>query len=119
MLVKSIHHVAILVSDVEKSKKFYEGAMGLEPRKRLTETVSKNRGAWYTLGDLELHLQERQGHKPKTEQHVAFLTSDLDALVKQVEQHGGRSEDAKLIEGFRKRRFVYDIDENRIELLER
>lgn len=119
MLVEGIHHVALTVQDLEKSREFYAQAFGLAPIERLTARVSKNRGAWFRVGPLELHLQERKEAAEKTEQHLALLSTDLDELVKRVEKFGGRSEDAQLIEGFKKRRFVYDLDQNRIELLER
>lgn len=118
MLVE-IHHVAVVVQNVEKSVEFYDRVFGFPHIKRLTEGVSKNRGAWYQVGQLELHLQERTEPAAKTEQHLAFLTTDLDELVRRVEASGGRSENAKLINGVSKRRFVYDIDDNRIELLQR
>lgn len=114
-----IHHVAVVVQNIEKSVEFYDRVFGFPHIKRLTEGVSKNRGAWYQVGELELHLQERTEPTAKTEQHVAFLTDDLDEIVRRVEQNGGRSEDAKLINGVSKRRFVYDLDSNRIELLQR
>jgi catechol 2,3-dioxygenase-like lactoylglutathione lyase family enzyme len=118
MLVKRIHHVAVIVADVEKSQEFYSSVFGLEPIKRLTATISKNRGAWFKLADQELHLQEREGHIDKTEQHLAFLTENFEEVVSRVKTHGGRYQEAKLTEGFSKRCFVYDIDDNRIELLQ-
>lgn len=117
-LVKRIHHVALIVADVDKSKEFYSSVFGLEQIKRLTATISKNRGAWFQLADQELHLQEREGHVEKTEQHLALLTERLEEIVARVKAHGGRIQEAKLTEGFSKRCFVYDIDDNRIELLQ-
>lgn len=111
--------MAVIVTNVDVSRAFYEKAFGLAPIPRLTESVSKNRGAWFRVGALELHLQERSDSVQKTEQHLALLTTDLEELVRRVEAHGGRSQEAKIIAGFKKRRFVYDPDDNRIELLQR
>lgn len=118
MLIERLHHVAVTVQNVDRAKAFYEAVFELEPRRRLTERVSANRGAWYQLGELEVHLQERAEAQAKTEQHFALLTSDLDEVVRRVLKHGGRDENAKLIEGVSKRHFVYDLDDNRIELLQ-
>lgn len=119
MLVKQIHHVAVIVKDVERSKEFYRQVFGLETIRRLTEQISTNRGAWFQVGGTELHLQERPESVKKTEQHLAFVTDQLEEVVKRAEQNGGRSEAAKLVEGFSGRRFVYDLDDNRIELLQK
>ena len=115
----NIHHVAVVVKDVEASQNFYRQVFGFESTRRLTEKTSANRGAWYKVGALELHLQERPEHVAKTDQHFALEVEDLDELVKRAEASGGKSEAAKLVDGFSKRRFIYDIDQNRIELLQR
>ncbi len=118
-MTTALHHVAVIVRNVEKAIEFYDGVFGFPHIERLTQSVSKNRGAWYRLGELELHLQERSQTCEKTEQHFALVTTEFDKIVDRVLQKGGRTEEAKLITGMRKRCFVYDIDDNRIELLER
>ncbi|MGZ3710343.1 MAG: VOC family protein [Bdellovibrionota bacterium] len=118
MLVNGIHHVAVIVKDVDHAKEFYSQVFGFTPIKRLTESLSKNRGAWFQVGQLELHLQERTSPIEKTEQHFALATTHLDEIVRRVQRHGGRIQEAKLTEGFSKRCFVYDLDDNRIELLQ-
>jgi glyoxylase I family protein len=114
-----LHHVAVIVEDVPRAKKFYKSVFGLEEIERLTATTSNNRGAWFRLGELELHLQERAGITEKNEQHFALLTEQLDEIAALAEKHGGRTEPAKLINGMSKRCFLYDLDENRVELLQR
>lgn len=118
-LVKSIHHVAVVVADVDKAAEFYRKVFEFPDRVRLTAKVSANRGAWFQVGELELHLQERVGETPKTEQHFALMTEHFEEIQKRAVNHGGRVEEAKLIEGIKKRCFVRDIDGNRIELLSR
>lgn len=115
----SIHHVAVIVQDVDKSKAFYKNVFGFPEIDRLTRRVSQHRGAWFQVGSLELHLQERAERQEKTEQHFALVTDGFDEIVRRVRANGGRVEEARLIEGVHKRCFVYDIDGNRIELLER
>ena len=118
-MILGLHHVAVIVRDVDAALKFYRSVFELPDRERLTARVSSHRGAWFQLGPLELHLQERAGlDTPKTEQHFALLTDRFDEIQRRVREFGGRVEEARLIEGVSKRCFVYDVDDNRIELLQ-
>lgn len=115
----SLHHIAVVVQDVERALPFYKELFALPERPRSTEGLTKNRGAWLQLGAQELHLQERKESPPKSDQHFALLTDDLDGIVRRARAIGARVDESKPIEGIRKRCFVYDPDGNRIELLER
>lgn len=119
MSLALIHHVAVIVADVDKASAFYHAVFEFRDKERLTARVSSNRGAWFQVGELELHLQERTGDTQKTEQHFALLTEHFDEIRRRVMANGGHLEDAKLVEGFKKRCFAYDLDNNRIELLSR
>jgi catechol 2,3-dioxygenase-like lactoylglutathione lyase family enzyme len=118
-LASSIHHVAVIVADVEKATAFYRAVFEFPDRERLTARVSSNRGAWFQVGSMELHLQERPGETPKSEQHFALMTEHFEEIQKRALANGGGVEEAKLIEGIKKRCFIRDIDGNRIELLSR
>lgn len=118
-MVIGLHHVAVIVADVDKAADYYRKVFELPDRRRLTAAVSAHRGAWFQVGPLELHLQERKGDTPKTEQHFAILTDRFEEICNRVRECGGRVEEAKLIEGVTKRCFTFDIDNNRIELLQR
>ncbi len=52
-MIKNINHVAIMVSDVERSKKFYENVLKLKKIPRPKTTVP---GEWLGIGDNQLHL---------------------------------------------------------------
>jgi len=117
--VLGIHHVAVVVADVEAAASFYRKVFEIPDRKRLTAPSSPHGGAWFQVGELELHLQERKGDSPKSDQHFALLTDKFDEVCKRVREHGGLVEEGKLIEGISKRCFLYDLDNNRIELLQR
>lgn len=118
-MVMGIHHVAVIVADVDRATEFYRKVFELPDRRRLTAAVSAHRGAWFQVGPLELHLQERKGETPKTEQHFAFMTDKFDEICARVRECGGRIEEGKLIEGVTKRCFLFDLDNNRIELLQK
>ncbi len=112
--------MAVIVRDVDKAAAFYRGVFGLAELERLTARISQHRGAWFRVGALELHLQERaDADTSKSEQHFALYTRGLDAIAERVPRFGGRVEQAKLIEGVSKRCFAFDPDGNRIELLEK
>ena len=51
--IGTIHHVSLPVTDLERSKKFYEEILGLKEIERPPFTFP---GAWYQLGDRQLHL---------------------------------------------------------------
>lgn len=118
-MIIGVHHISVIVRNVEAALSFYKKAFQLPEKDRLSAEASKNRGAWLQLGELELHLQERKEPKPKTEQHFALLTDNLEEIQQKVRELGGRVEEARLIEGVKKRCFVYDLDDNRIELLQK
>lgn len=80
-----IHHVAIIVSDIEKSLEFYDSALGFKVRER---TFRKDRNSWkvdLVNGDVELELftfphaparpsyPEAQGLR-----HLAFSVEDIE-----------------------------------------
>jgi glyoxylase I family protein len=48
-----IHHVSLPVSDLERSKQFYRGTLGLQETARPAFDFP---GAWYQVGDNQLHL---------------------------------------------------------------
>ena len=53
--VNAIHHVSVPVKDLERSREFYGTILGLTEIER---PLSDNRGAWYRVGDHQLHLIE-------------------------------------------------------------
>ena len=53
MKIESIHHVSLPVTDLERSKHFYSGILGLPEIRRPAFDFP---GAWYQVGDRQLHL---------------------------------------------------------------
>ena len=51
--IKTIHHVSLPVTDLERSKRFYAEVLTLQEITRPPFTFP---GAWYLLGDRHLHL---------------------------------------------------------------
>lgn len=116
MKVTSVLHAAILVSDLDAAKEFYEGILGLrqKPRPNL-----KFPGAWYDLGHLELHLivttheLPSASERPERDCHLALAVEDLEAIKNELKSAG-----VPFREGFAKvpQIFIRDPDGNLIEL---
>jgi len=52
-LWKNVNHVAIVVSDIGRSVAFYSGVLGM---KQILRPDFDRHGAWFTLGNVDLHL---------------------------------------------------------------
>jgi catechol 2,3-dioxygenase-like lactoylglutathione lyase family enzyme len=53
LAVDGLHHVSISVTDLERAKRFYGEVLGLS---ELARPAFDFPGAWYALGDRQLHL---------------------------------------------------------------
>ncbi|MGH7557000.1 MAG: VOC family protein [Gemmatimonadota bacterium] len=53
LAIETLHHVSLTVTDLERAKRFYGGVLGLEELERPPFDFP---GAWYALGDRQLHL---------------------------------------------------------------
>jgi glyoxylase I family protein len=51
--ITSLHHVSLAVTDLERSRAFYRGILGLEEIERPPFDFA---GAWFRVGDRQLHL---------------------------------------------------------------
>jgi predicted enzyme related to lactoylglutathione lyase len=114
-----IHHIAIVVNDLEKNKKFYREVFDLPEIPREQTDAVRPQGAWFAMGDVELHLQFREVPQAKSDQHFAICVSNLDSTCKRAVASGAKVVAAKALTGFSKRAFVYDFADNRIEVLEK
>lgn len=111
-------HTAIVVTNLEKAEHFYTEVLGLVK----IERVLKYPGAWYQVGNTQLHLildtnapntpkHEKWGRNP----HIAFSVSDLDAAKKRLSHYNFP---VQLSASGRPAIFTQDPDGNIIELSE-
>ncbi len=83
-----LHHAALRVSDFERSKAFYEQLLGMS---RIPRPDLGFPGAWYGLGEGQLHLIERaeagDGLDP-TAPHLAIEVEDFEATKQTLCERG-------------------------------
>jgi len=95
-------HTAIIVRDLDGAVHFYGTVLGLErvdsPRERLHQGALRFPGAWYQLGETQIHLivpdstatypalldpSQKWGRNP----HLAFRVANLEKAKEQLLQH--------------------------------
>lgn len=118
MRIRKLIHAALLVTDLDRARRFYGGVLGLKEKPRPDFNFP---GAWYDLDECELHLMvtpespPRTANRPRRDCHVAFRVDDLEAAKRALEEAG--LEFRKSSSG-QPSIFVRDPDGNLIELQE-
>ena len=89
--VVRLHHVSFAVKDLAASKRFFGGLIGFEELERPSFGF---RGAWYAIGDRQLHLIEQadagrevSGRISRSD-HMALEVEDLDQVRAKLEEAG-------------------------------
>ena len=117
MKLKSVHHIAVICSDYEKSKAFYTEILGMEV---LAEHYRAERDSYKT--DLALngnyivelfsfpHPPPRPtGPEAAGLRHLAFAVDDINGCVRELETKGVAHEDVR-VDPFTGCRFVFFKD---------
>lgn len=118
-----IHHVAIICSDYERSKRFYAQTLGLRV---IRETWRAERRSWKLdlavgeHGQIELFSFPDAPPRPSYPEarglrHLAFATDDLDACVSSLAAVGVAVEPVRLDE-LTGKRFVFFSDPDGLPL---
>lgn len=92
-MYESIHHVSIVVTDLEKAKFFYSEVLGLE--ESLERPAFDFPGAWYQIGATQLHLLALSHAKTlrgttdidSRDGHFAIRTNDMVKVIERLQQH--------------------------------
>ena len=113
MLLRRVAHVNLSVDDVDAARRFYGDLLGLTAAPRPAD--AGRAGAWFKLGDTELHLSlEIAADNARSKRHVAFEVTDLDGLRRRLADAGAPIEEARPMAGVR-RFFARDPAGNRLE----
>lgn len=117
MAQRILDHASICVTNVERSRQFYEGLLGLTPAPRPDFGFP---GMWYQIGEGQLHLIQRQradstGHPAQsidaTDPHLAIRVDDLDGMRRRLQAAG-----LEILDFGSEQLWVHDPDGNTVEL---
>lgn len=121
-MITSILHTTFLTSDLDRSRAFYEGILGLKVN--TTRPAMSFEGMWYDVGDYQqIHLMvlpnpedglQRPSHGGR-DRHVAFAVSDLAILIERLNAAGVAY---TLSRSGRKALFCRDPDQNALEFID-
>jgi catechol 2,3-dioxygenase-like lactoylglutathione lyase family enzyme len=107
-------HVQVNVTDLDRARRFYGGVLELQEVAR-PESFDFA-GAWYRIGEVDLHLVVR-APEPESEDHVCLWVADVRQTAEVLEARGQtvawqRKYKIRGVDRF----FVRDPDGNRIEV---
>jgi catechol 2,3-dioxygenase-like lactoylglutathione lyase family enzyme len=113
--VTHLDHVSVLITDVERSRQFYGGLLGLSEiaRPRTFDFIV----VWYDLGGQHLHLLLKDQADTISPRHFALRVADATAARSYFRERDVTTQETTLIPGA-DRFFIRDPDGNRIEVIQ-
>jgi lactoylglutathione lyase len=122
----SLGHVAIRVSDVDRTLAFYTGKLGFQEMLRLHRDDGRLWLLYLRITDdqyLEIFPEAVGARAPGQESnglnHICLTVADLDDVVRQLDERGvALSRPLKLGADGNRQAWIEDPDGNRIELME-
>src|SRR5262245_1455753 len=113
--VSQIDHCSVLITDVERSRRFYRDVLALKEinTPRTFDFVA----LWFELGSTQLHLLQKDRPDTLSPRHFALRVADVAAARRHVREHGLEPQETTLIPGA-DRFFIADPDGNRIEIIQ-
>jgi glyoxylase I family protein len=90
MRVRRIDHTSLRITDLARSREFYEGLLGLETAPRPDLGFP---GAWYEVAGTQLHLIQcgkMFDDIDPTDPHLALQVEDVDAVKRALDARGVR-----------------------------
>jgi glyoxylase I family protein len=113
--VTQIDHVSVIITDVERSRRFYRDLLGLrEIAKPRTFTFSV---LWFDLGNQQLHLLLKDRADTISPRHFALRVEDVQAARAYFREQGVSIDETTPIPSC-DRFFIADPDFNRIEIIQ-
>ena len=113
--VSQIDHVSVIITDVERSRRFYRDLLGLKEiaKPRTFDFVV----LWFDLGNQQLHLLLKDRPDTLSPRHFALRVADVRAARAYFQRHGVSVQETTPIPGA-DRFFIADPDGNRIEIIQ-
>lgn len=112
MQALGVHHVAVVVDDLDAALEFY-GKLGA---RELDRPDFGFPGAWLQLGAQQVHLGVSTDPVPNLFQHFALQVADLDACVADLQANGVKVDTIPHMPGAGRQAFLHDPSGNMIEL---
>ena len=111
--VKQIDHVSVLVTNVERSRRFYRDVLGLKEiaRPKTFDFVV----VWFDLGNQHLHLLLKDQPDAISPRHFALRVADAAAARRHFRAHGVAAHETTPIPGA-DRFFISDPDQSQTSL---
>lgn len=120
MKLDAVHHIQVTYPlEVEDAMLFfYSKVLGLTEIPR-PEVIKNDSGAWYKLGDIELHIStDKNTNNQGSRRHYCFQVDNLNAFEEHLKRHGVEIiPDQRPLPGC-VRFFLRDPGGNRIEIAE-
>ncbi|MGH7570757.1 MAG: VOC family protein [Gemmatimonadota bacterium] len=121
LAIETLHHVSLTVTDLERAKRFYGGVLGLRELERPPFDFP---GAWYALGDRQLHLivhttpRSLRGttEVDSRDGHFAVRVRNHDEALAHLRSHGVALKDSPLNATPWAQIYITDPDGNVIEM---
>src|SRR5947209_19797038 len=95
--VTQIDHVSVLITDVERSRRFYRDVLGLREiaKPRTFDFVA----LWFDLGNQHLHLLRKDRPDSLSPRHFALRVRDVPAARRYFQGRGVATEETTPIPG--------------------
>ena len=127
MKINKIHHVAVICSNYQVSKKFYTEILGLKVIREVYREERESYKLDLELGDSQIELfsfknaPERVSYpEARGLRHLAFEVDDIEETVRYLESNGVKCEPIRIDEfTLRKFTFFEDPDKLPLELYEK
>ena len=87
-MITALHHVNVTVSAAleNAAKQFYGSVLGLKQIAK--PATSRQSGAWYEIGNAQLHLSVEDEEPLLSSRHVCFTVSDLAKAEQKFREAG-------------------------------
>ena len=113
--ITRIDHVSVVITDVERSRRFYREILGLTEiaKPRTFDFVV----LWFDLGNQQLHLLHKDEPDSLSPRHFALRVADIQAARSHFQERDIPIQETTPIP-YCDRFFVFDPDGNRIEIIQ-